>query len=62
MGVVRDEVKDDNGASQRVYRGGGWGNNAAGVAGRHRRSNPPSRRSDSLGLRLARVPVGKESK
>jgi formylglycine-generating enzyme required for sulfatase activity len=59
----QDELKDKKGASLRVIRGGDWkfggipddGRAAASVA------FPPSHRDGRLGLRLARVPVGKET-
>jgi formylglycine-generating enzyme required for sulfatase activity len=56
----QDEVKGDKGASQRVFRGGGWLNDAGGCRAAYRDTYPPSNRHYNLALRLARVPVGKE--
>jgi formylglycine-generating enzyme required for sulfatase activity/serine/threonine protein kinase len=55
-----DEVKVDKGNSLRVGRGGTWwhGPPECRAAGRH--PAPSSRRFGDRGLRLARVPVGKE--
>jgi formylglycine-generating enzyme required for sulfatase activity len=58
----QDELKDDRGASRGVSRGGGWGHDAGYCRAAYRRTtDPPSHRGHDLGLRLARVPVGKET-
>jgi uncharacterized protein (TIGR03067 family) len=54
-----DEVRDDKRASQRVHRGGAWFFDAGLCREPHSYANPPSYRNGGLGLRLARVPVGK---
>jgi len=51
-----------NGASFRVGRGGGWNSIAGDLRAMFRNAGPPSHRSDSLGLRLARVPLAKAGK
>lgn len=45
-------------ASQRVYRGGGWGYDAGNCRAAIRHSHPPAYRDYYLGLRLVRVPSG----
>jgi formylglycine-generating enzyme required for sulfatase activity len=55
-----DQLKDDKGASRRVYRGGSWFHIAGECGAAVRNTQPPSDRHSGLGLRLARVPVGKE--
>jgi formylglycine-generating enzyme required for sulfatase activity/DNA-directed RNA polymerase subunit RPC12/RpoP len=57
-----DEVKDDKRASRRVFRGGGWHDAAGGCRAVNRGTFPPSHRDSDVGLRLARVPVGKDGK
>jgi len=56
--------KDPARVTLRVYRGGGWGggwrNDAGYCRAAHRSPDTPSYRHNSLGLRLARVPIGKE--
>lgn len=47
-------------ASHRVARGGGWDQGDNGCLAAHRNAAPSSDRLHYLGLRLARVPVGKE--
>ncbi len=58
----QDEMPGDpkapKAASQRVRRGGSWNIDSEGSRVAHRRTNPPAHRDGSLGLRLARVPVG----
>ena len=49
-----------NGASHRVRRGGGWHDDSGDCRAANRNAYPPSNRDNDLGLRLARVPVGKE--
>jgi formylglycine-generating enzyme required for sulfatase activity len=58
----QDEWKDNKGASLRVIRGGDWHFGGTPGEGRAaaRAARPPSNRDGRLGLRLARVPVGKE--
>ena len=58
----QDELKDDKGASLRVHRGGSWGNDSGHCRAAFRDPNAPSLRHPHVGLRLARVPVGKEGK
>jgi len=48
------------GASPRVSRGGCWINDSGHCRAAYRNAHPPSPRIISLGLRVARVPVGKE--
>ncbi len=55
-----DAEKAADGASLRVYRGGGWFHVSGNCRAAQRITNPPSFLGNSLGLRLARVPVGKE--
>jgi formylglycine-generating enzyme required for sulfatase activity/WD40 repeat protein len=55
-----DEAKDDKGASLRVHRGGHWFYAARYCGAAHRYPHAASYRYFNLGLRLARVPVGKE--
>jgi formylglycine-generating enzyme required for sulfatase activity len=43
--------------SDRVVRGGGWGQNGTECRAAHRLWYPPTSRSSSIGFRLARVPV-----
>jgi len=45
-----------SGSSERTSRGGSWGNAPYGVRLANRYASVPSRRSDDLGLRLARSP------
>lgn len=53
-----DEWKDDQGASRRVRRGGGWAYISANCRAAERRADPPSIRYGTFGLRVARVPSG----
>lgn len=55
-----DEEKVDNGASLRVGRGGGWDAGSGGCRAAARHAPAPNLRSGDLGLRVARVPVGKD--
>src|SRR5262249_23492235 len=57
-----DEVKDDKGASLRVCRGGSWGNASPDCRAASRGTSPGAGwyQVSFQGLRLARVPVGKE--
>jgi formylglycine-generating enzyme required for sulfatase activity len=55
-----DEQEDANEAVSRVHRGGCWADPAVGCAAAYRGLRP-SHRNIYLGLRLARVRVGKES-
>jgi len=55
-----DELKDDKGDPQRVHRGGAWHNGREIRALSRSHRYPPSFQSIHLGLRLARVPVGKD--
>jgi formylglycine-generating enzyme required for sulfatase activity len=57
-----DEQKGDNGASNRVYRGGCWYFDSGSCRASARLAYLPSLRNHSLGLRLALVPVGKTGK
>jgi len=57
-----DSHKAENGASLRVDRGGGWSDDAGDCRAAGRRAIVPSYWGDFLGVRLARVPVGKEVK
>ena len=57
-----DEQKEANGASLRVPRGGGWVFDSGTCRAALRGAHAPSSRHNVLGLRLARVPVGKEAK
>jgi formylglycine-generating enzyme required for sulfatase activity len=52
----------DASASQRVYRGGCWDDDASRCQAAYRNAYEPSSRYYDLGLRLARVPVGTQSK
>lgn len=54
--------KDPRTASRRVGRGGGWSDSSGHCWAASRFGYAPSSRINSLGLRLARVPVGKEGK
>ena len=54
-----DALKGDDGASLWVSRGGSWFDGSEGHRATSRPLNPSSTRFNSLGLRLARVPVGK---
>jgi formylglycine-generating enzyme required for sulfatase activity/serine/threonine protein kinase len=56
-----DEEKVDKGASQRVIQGGSWDFDSGHCRAANRHAGPPSVRYDNLGVRLARVPVGKEA-
>jgi formylglycine-generating enzyme required for sulfatase activity len=51
---------DSKGA--RVLRGGGWNASAVGCRAARRNPGAPSARNEAVGLRLARVPVGKAAK
>ena len=53
-----DEVQDDEGASLRVLRGGGWSYSSEYCQAAGRGSFAPSHGDSYLGLRLARVPAG----
>lgn len=55
-----DEYKVDQGAAQRIGRSGGWSLDASLCRAAHRGPNAPSGRNNVLGLRVARVPVGKQ--
>ncbi len=57
-----DTEKVADGASLRVARGGGWHSDSGHVPAASRSAHPPSGQSNNIGLRLARVPVGKEAK
>jgi serine/threonine protein kinase len=60
-----DEVLDPDdpkGASLRVSRGGTWANPPGVAAAANHYRDRPTYRSSHVGLRLARVPVGKKSK
>jgi formylglycine-generating enzyme required for sulfatase activity len=62
-GNVWEWCDDVDGATRRVNRGGGWDNDTGGHFPAARRiAAPPSNRFHALGLRVARVPVGKEGK
>ena len=53
-------VEDPSGPSRgsvRAYRGGGWGDVAAGCRTAYRFGDQPTGRSDLLGFRVAQVPV-----
>ena len=54
-------TKDANGASHRVHRGGGWPYDSSVLPGGVPRATRRRTRHSHLGLRLARVPVGKET-
>jgi formylglycine-generating enzyme required for sulfatase activity len=63
----QDEVpadpKDPKGASRRVHRGGCWSSDSGSCQAADRNTtNPPSLLTQYVGLRLARVPAGKEGK
>ena len=51
-----------DGASLRAARGGCWSNDSGGCRAAIRIAIPPSDRDRHFGLRLARVPIGKEAK
>ncbi|MGH9845339.1 MAG: SUMF1/EgtB/PvdO family nonheme iron enzyme [Blastocatellia bacterium] len=53
-GVVTDPRGPDTG-SDRVIRGGGWADDAAGCRSANRSYDPPGYRYDALGFRLVRV-------
>lgn len=55
-----DEQKDDKEGSRRVLRGGSWSLPSGWCRAANRSANASSYRRNALGLRLARVPVGKE--
>jgi formylglycine-generating enzyme required for sulfatase activity/Leucine-rich repeat (LRR) protein len=55
-----DEHKGGDGASQRVQAGGCWDWSGGLCSASFRNACAPSNRSSGVGLRLARVPVGKE--
>jgi len=55
-----DSEQTADGASRRVHRGGGWNANSEDCRAARRGTYPPSARDGALGLRVARVPVGKE--
>jgi formylglycine-generating enzyme required for sulfatase activity len=57
----QDELKDAKGAPQRAYRGGSWDNDGVASRAAFRDSNPPTFQTHNVGLRLARVPAGKET-
>ena len=50
----KDDPQGPSNGSYRVFRGGSWNYEAANCASGNRRRNGPGRRSDNLGLRLAR--------
>jgi formylglycine-generating enzyme required for sulfatase activity/predicted Ser/Thr protein kinase len=54
------DAKDPKAASERVERGGSWQHDAGHLGAAHRVTLPPTARVRVLGLRLARVPVGKQ--
>jgi formylglycine-generating enzyme required for sulfatase activity len=56
------DPKDPKAASHRVIRGGGWDYDSRDCRAAHRLAHAPSHPYFNIGLRLARVPVGKESK
>jgi formylglycine-generating enzyme required for sulfatase activity len=55
-----DEQKLDKGVSGRASRGSSWPHNSGVFPAANRIAIPPSYQANDLGLRLARVPVGKE--
>jgi formylglycine-generating enzyme required for sulfatase activity len=55
-----EQPKDANGDLQRVFRGGAWHVNSKECRAASRYTGLASHRDHALGLRLARVPVGKE--
>ena len=55
---IPGDPKDPKAASQRVYRGGSWDHASGDCRAAGRYVDAPSFRSNDLGLRLARVPVG----
>jgi serine/threonine protein kinase/formylglycine-generating enzyme required for sulfatase activity len=55
-----DPEKAADGASRRALRGGSWHNDSAGCRLWGRYAHPTSRRDGGLGLRVARVPTGKQ--
>jgi formylglycine-generating enzyme required for sulfatase activity len=57
-----DAENSADGASQRVLRGGGWYNTSVFCKAAFHFPFSPSQRHAHLGLRVARVPVGKEGK
>ncbi|MFO0880271.1 MAG: bifunctional serine/threonine-protein kinase/formylglycine-generating enzyme family protein [Gemmataceae bacterium] len=57
-----EEAIDDKGASNRVVRGGGYGNDTWACRAAFHNLRLPSDRHYSIGLRLARVPVASGSK
>jgi formylglycine-generating enzyme required for sulfatase activity len=57
-----DSEKAPDRASHRVTRGGGWTNDSWDCRAASRNGAEPSLRHFNAGLRLARVPVGKEGK
>ena len=61
-GEARFDPKDPKGNWQRVDRGGSYPSNAWWCRASARHVSPTTNRSNALGLRLARVPVSKESK
>ncbi len=50
----RDDPRGASGASNRVFRGGGFGSDWGYVRSAHRESNVPDYRDGSVGFRLAR--------
>ncbi len=64
LGDYKESREDDprgrlDGASYRVFRGGGWGHDPAYCRPAYRGGNVPGRRGSSLGFRLARVQSGR---
>jgi WD40 repeat protein len=54
----QDQLKNDKGAPLRIDRGGGCSDIPGYWQAGYRHTRPPSTRESTLGLRLARVPVG----
>jgi formylglycine-generating enzyme required for sulfatase activity/tRNA A-37 threonylcarbamoyl transferase component Bud32 len=57
-----DSATDERGVPQRVVRGGGWNQPSGSCRAAYRGLSLPTYRASDLGLRLARVPVGKDGK
>jgi formylglycine-generating enzyme required for sulfatase activity len=57
-GAVTDPTGPASG-SIRVYRGGGWSNDAVNCRSAYRDWSKPSNRGDSLGFRVSLSPSGK---
>jgi formylglycine-generating enzyme required for sulfatase activity len=59
---IPDDANDPKAASRRAHRGGSWTHGSGHCQAAYRQVYAPSYRYSSIGMRLARVPVGAPGK